>query len=44
MVPYVQSVEQARLAAAAVDYPPRGIRGVSGGSRSSQYGTVPGYF
>ncbi|MDF1727505.1 MAG: HpcH/HpaI aldolase/citrate lyase family protein [Sulfitobacter sp.] len=44
IVPYVQTVEEAELAAAAVDYPPGGIRGVSGGSRSSLYGTVPGYF
>lgn len=44
IVPYVQTVEEAELAAAAVDYPPGGIRGVSGGSRASRYGTVPGYF
>jgi len=37
-------VEEAELAAAAVEYPPHGIRGVSGGSRSSLYGTVPDYF
>ncbi|WP_292291728.1 HpcH/HpaI aldolase/citrate lyase family protein [Marivita sp.] len=44
IVPYVQTVEEAELAAAAVEYPPHGIRGVSGGSRSSLYGTVPDYF
>ncbi|MGR3651417.1 MAG: HpcH/HpaI aldolase family protein [Roseovarius sp.] len=44
VVPYVQTVEEAKLAAAAVDYPPNGIRGVAGGSRSSRYGTIPGYF
>lgn len=44
IVPYIQTVEEAELAAAAVDYPPHGIRGVSGGSRSSLYGTVPDYF
>ncbi|WP_439122159.1 HpcH/HpaI aldolase family protein [Marivita sp.] len=44
VVPYIQTVEEAELAAAAVDYPPNGIRGVSGGSRSSMYGTVPDYF
>ena len=44
IIPYVQTVGEAELAAAAVDYPPRGIRGVSGGSRSSLYGTVPDYF
>ena len=44
VIPFVQTVEEAQLAAAAVDYPPGGIRGVSGGSRASMYGTVPGYF
>lgn len=44
IIPYIQTVEEAELAAAAVAYPPHGVRGVSGGSRSSQYGTVPGYF
>lgn len=44
IVPYVQTVEEAELAAAAVTYPPHGIRGVAGGTRSSQYGNVPGYF
>lgn len=44
VIPYVQTVEEAELAAAAVEYPPKGIRGVSGGSRCSAYGTIPGYF
>jgi 4-hydroxy-2-oxoheptanedioate aldolase len=44
IVPYVQTVEEARLAAAAVAYPPQGIRGVSTGSRASRFGTIPGYF
>lgn len=43
VVPYVQNVEEARLAAAAVDYPPNGIRGVAGATRASRFGTVPGY-
>jgi 4-hydroxy-2-oxoheptanedioate aldolase len=43
LVPYVQSVEEARLAASAVDYPPGGIRGVAGLTRASRYGTVEGY-
>ena len=44
VIPYVQTVEEAKLAASAVDYPPNGIRGVSGGSRASRFGTVPNYF
>ena len=44
VIPYVQTVGEAELAAMAVDYPPTGIRGVSGGSRCSMYGTVPRYF
>ncbi|WP_322865014.1 HpcH/HpaI aldolase/citrate lyase family protein [Aquicoccus sp. G2-2] len=44
LVPYVQSVEEAELAAAAVAYPPEGIRGVSTGSRASRYGAVATYF
>jgi 4-hydroxy-2-oxoheptanedioate aldolase len=43
LVPYVQSAEEARLAAAAVDYPPGGMRGVAGITRASRYGTVEGY-
>lgn len=43
LVPYVQSVEEAALAAAAVTYPPEGIRGVSTGSRASRYGAVDSY-
>ncbi len=43
LVPYVETVEQARLAAASVDYPPRGIRGVAGATRASRFGTVKGY-
>jgi 4-hydroxy-2-oxoheptanedioate aldolase len=43
LVPYVQSADEARLAAAAVDYPPGGIRGVAGITRASRYGTVRDY-
>jgi len=43
LLPYVQSAEEARRAVQAVRYPPRGIRGVSAGSRSSQYGRVKDY-
>ena len=43
LVPYVQNAEEARLAAAAVAYPPEGIRGVAGITRASRFGTVPEY-
>lgn len=43
LVPYVQTPEEAALAAAAVDYPPRGIRGVAGGARASDYGRIADY-
>ncbi len=43
LVPYVQTVEEARLAAAAVEYPPIGIRGVAGATRASRFGAVKGY-
>lgn len=44
LVPYVQTVEEARLAAAAVAYPPGGIRGVSTVSRATGFGAEPDYF
>jgi 4-hydroxy-2-oxoheptanedioate aldolase len=43
LVPYVQSVEEAKAAVAATRYPPHGIRGVSVAARASRYGRVPGY-
>ncbi|MBM3393968.1 MAG: HpcH/HpaI aldolase/citrate lyase family protein [Betaproteobacteria bacterium] len=43
LIPYVQNEEEARRAAAAVRYPPHGIRGVSTGSRSSRFGRVKDY-
>ncbi len=43
LVPYVQNAEEARLAAAAVAYPPQGIRGVAGVTRATRYGTVANY-
>ncbi len=43
LVPYVQSVEEAKAAVAATRYPPQGIRGVSVAARASRYGRVPGY-
>lgn len=43
LLPYVQTVEEAQRAVQSVRYPPRGIRGVSGGSRASQYGRIKDY-
>jgi len=43
LIPYVQSVEEAEAAVAAVRYPPEGIRGVAGLTRASRFGRVPGY-
>lgn len=43
LVPYVQDAEQARAAVAAMRYPPRGIRGVSGVTRATGFGRVAGY-
>jgi len=38
VVPYVQSVEEARRAVAATRYPPHGIRGFAGTTRANDYG------
>lgn len=38
MVPFVQNADEARAAAAAVCYPPHGVRGVAGATRASRYG------
>lgn len=43
LVPYVQTPEEAALAAASVAYPPDGIRGVSGSTRASRFGRVANY-
>jgi 4-hydroxy-2-oxoheptanedioate aldolase len=43
LLPYVQSADEARRAVAAVRYPPRGVRGVSAGSRASNYGRIKDY-
>jgi 2-keto-3-deoxy-L-rhamnonate aldolase RhmA len=43
LVPYVQNVEEAERAVAAVRYPPAGIRGVAAASRASRYGRVTDY-
>ncbi len=44
LVPYVQNAEEARLAAAAVTYPPEGLRGVAGSVRANRFGAIPDYF
>lgn len=43
LVPMVNSADEARAAAAAVDYPPTGIRGVSGMTRATGFAAIPGY-
>jgi 4-hydroxy-2-oxoheptanedioate aldolase len=43
LIPYVQDVEEAKRAVAAVRYPPAGIRGVAAAARASRYGRVAGY-
>jgi 4-hydroxy-2-oxoheptanedioate aldolase len=43
LVPYVQTVEEAELAAAAVEYAPKGIRGVAGLIRANRFGLVEDY-
>ena len=44
LIPFVESVDEARRAIAATRYPPQGIRGVSIAQRSNRYGTVADYF
>ena len=44
LIPWVDSVDDARRAVAATRYPPQGIRGVSVSQRSNRYGTVADYF
>jgi 4-hydroxy-2-oxoheptanedioate aldolase len=43
-VPYIQTVEEAELAAASVAYPGAGIRGVAGGTRATGFGAYDNYF
>jgi 4-hydroxy-2-oxoheptanedioate aldolase len=43
LIPYVQDAEEARRAVLAMRYPPAGVRGVSGVSRATRFGRVPGY-
>ncbi len=43
LIPYVQDEHEARAAVAATRYPPEGVRGVSGLTRATRFGRVPGY-
>src|SRR6266571_6742477 len=43
LIPYVQTVEEARAAVAATRYPPAGIRGVAVLHRANRYGRVKDY-
>ena len=43
MFPFVQTVEEARLAVAATRYPPKGVRGFASGTRASRYGRDRSY-
>jgi 4-hydroxy-2-oxoheptanedioate aldolase len=43
MIPYVQTVDEARAAVAAVRYPPHGIRGVAVLHRANDFGRIDDY-
>ena len=43
MFPFVQTVVEAKLAVASTRYPPKGIRGFSGGTRATRYGRDTSY-
>lgn len=43
LVPMVETGAQARLLAASVEFPPKGIRGVSSQTRGGDWGRRPGY-
>lgn len=43
MLPFVESVEEARAAVASTKYPPRGVRGVAAVHRASRYGRAADY-
>ena len=43
LVPYVQTVEEAEAAVAAIRYPLSGVRGVAGVTRASRFGRVADY-
>lgn len=41
LVPYINTREEAEAAAAAVQYPPQGVRGIAGSPRAAHYGRQP---
>jgi 4-hydroxy-2-oxoheptanedioate aldolase len=43
LLPYVQSVEEAKNAVISINYPQKGMRGVAGGSRAAGYGRIKDY-
>ena len=43
LVPYVNTVAEARAAAAAVAYAPQGVRGIGGSMRANRFGKVADY-
>lgn len=43
LVPMIQDADEAAAAVAAVEYPPAGIRGVSGLTRATAFAAIPGY-
>jgi len=43
LIPYVQDADEARAAAAAMLYPPAGVRGVSMSNRANRFGRVKDY-
>src|SRR5262249_6369591 len=43
LIPYVQDGDEAAAAAAAMRYPPRGVRGVAGLTRASRFGRIASY-
>ena len=43
LVPYVETVEDARAAVAAMRYAPAGMRGMAGVTRANRFGAIAGY-
>jgi 4-hydroxy-2-oxoheptanedioate aldolase len=43
LIPYVETADEAAAAAAAMRYPPRGLRGVAMTTRASRFGREPDY-
>ncbi|WP_392561020.1 2-dehydro-3-deoxyglucarate aldolase [Orbus sturtevantii] len=44
LIPYIETVEQAKQAVSYTRYPPEGIRGVSVSHRSNAFGSIKDYF